>query len=227
MPGASREGHARCRQERAARLGSNAPARNLLSRASGARRREPSCGRSRLAGPRRGNTAVRPTQPAPVGAGEQRGESPTRVRGSNARRVCPRVVSGCRSRQAAPGSREACLPLAAGRVDGDLSPRRNPKGYVEGERGGERRDRGGQAATPGKSGAGRSRGRCGATELARWKASRIEPWPASVTRAGWGRSRRLSRVSSCASGEVPGEEATGMSEVRFARAEAGRERPPR
>jgi len=43
-----------------------------------------------------------PTQPASVGAGEQRGESPTRVRGSMARRVCPRVVTGCRSRRATP-----------------------------------------------------------------------------------------------------------------------------
>jgi len=33
-----------------------------------------------------------PTQPASVGAGEQRSESSTRVRGLNARRVCPRVV---------------------------------------------------------------------------------------------------------------------------------------
>jgi hypothetical protein len=57
-------------QERAVRLGSSAPARNLPSRASGARRRKPSCGRSRLAGPRRGNAVVRPTQPASVGAGE-------------------------------------------------------------------------------------------------------------------------------------------------------------
>jgi hypothetical protein len=44
---------------------------------------------------RRSSTRQRvagPTQPASVGAGEQRGDSPTRVRGSTARRVCPRVV---------------------------------------------------------------------------------------------------------------------------------------
>jgi hypothetical protein len=97
----------------------------------------------------------------------------------------------------------------------------------EGERGDERRDHGGQAVSPGKSGAGRSRGRCGATVLARWKTFRIAHQLATVTRASWRRSRRLSWVSSCASGRVPAGEATGMSEVRIARVVAGRQRPPR
>jgi hypothetical protein len=89
-----------------------------LVHASGTRRTRVVACRSWLAGPRCGNASTRPTQPASVGAGEQRGESPTRVRGSVARRVCPRVVSGCRSRQATPRPREACHPLATGRVDG-------------------------------------------------------------------------------------------------------------
>jgi len=41
-----------------------------------------------------------------------------------------------------------------------------------GRKGVENRHRGGQAAKPGNSGAGRSRGRCGAKVLVRWKASR-------------------------------------------------------
>jgi len=46
--------------------------------------------------------------------------------------------------------------------------RKGPRGW----KGVENRSRGGQAAEPGKSGAGRSRGRCGAKVLVRWKASR-------------------------------------------------------
>jgi len=47
--------------------------------------------------------------------------------------------------------------------------RKGPRG----RKGVEIRCCGGKAARPGKSGAGRSRGRCGAKVLARWKASRI------------------------------------------------------
>lgn len=74
-----------------------------------------------LAGPRCGNVSRRPTQLASVGAGEQRGESPTRVRGSVARRVCPRIVTGCRSRQAPLRLRKSTYPLATGRVNGSLA----------------------------------------------------------------------------------------------------------
>jgi hypothetical protein len=66
-----------------------------------------------------------PTQPASL-AGEQRSESPARARGSDARRVCPRVVYGCRSRQAMSRAQRSASPLATGRVDGG-SARANPK----------------------------------------------------------------------------------------------------
>jgi hypothetical protein len=84
---------------------------------------------SRFAGPRCGNASRRPTQLASVGAGEQRGESPTRVRRSAARWVCPCVVIGCRSRRATPRSREARHPLAAGRVNEDLASGRGSGWY--------------------------------------------------------------------------------------------------
>jgi hypothetical protein len=85
-------------------------------------------------------------------------------------------------------------PVGSGaRGRGPQLPAASRKGSGGGERGGDSWDHGGQAVTPGKSGAGRSRGRCGATELARWKASRIVFRPASVTRASWKRSRRPCR----------------------------------
>jgi len=51
----------------------------------------------------------RPTQPASVDAGEQRGESPTRARGSIARSGVPACRNGCRSRRTTPRPREARL----------------------------------------------------------------------------------------------------------------------
>lgn len=56
----------------------------------------------------RGNAPRWPARPAPLGAGEGLRESAARVQGSNARRVCPRVVKGCRSRQATSRLRDAC-----------------------------------------------------------------------------------------------------------------------
>jgi len=62
-------------------------------------------------------------------------------------------------------------------------PSRVRKGF-SGVKGVENRNRGGQAAEPGNSGAGRSRGRCGAKVLARWKASRIARPARTFTRSG-------------------------------------------
>jgi len=110
VPEALRGGHARTRFKSARqRLHSSASARNLaLCHESGNAVRESHRVRGRGSqAPYPATDGERPTQPASVGAGEQRSESSTRVRGSNARRVCPRVVSGCRSRQATPRLREA------------------------------------------------------------------------------------------------------------------------
>jgi len=180
-------------QERAARLCSSASARNLLRprewntarvsrRVQVAVRRPPM--RQRMGGP---------TQPASVGAGEQRGESPTRVRRSNARWVCSRVVSRLQKSASEAWVQRSVSPVGSGARGRGPNPRRFERAG-EGERGGENRGRGGQATNPGKSGAGRSRGRRGAKVLARWKASRIARRPASFTRTGWRRSRRLSSV---------------------------------
>jgi hypothetical protein len=149
---------------------------------------------SRLAGHRGGNASTGQRNrhrlvPASSGA-----KAPLACEGRTLVRVCPRVVSGCRSRQATPGSREACLPLAAGRVDGDLASGRLAR-VPGGERGGEIWNHGGQAVSPAKSRAGRPRGRCGARVLARWKASRVVHELASFTRSGQGRSRRPPAVS--------------------------------
>jgi hypothetical protein len=58
VPGTPRGGHARHRQERAARLRSSVPARDLLFRASGTRRAKAGACKSRLAGPRCGNASA-------------------------------------------------------------------------------------------------------------------------------------------------------------------------
>jgi len=56
-----------------------------------------------------------------------------------------------------------------------------------------RQPRGGQAAELEEAGAGRSRGRCGAKVVARWKAPRVVSRSASFTRAGTERPRRPTR----------------------------------
>lgn len=94
----------------------------------------------------------------------------TRVRGSTARRVCPRVEFGCRSRRAKPRSRQALSPLATGRVDGD--PAREDS--QESERVQRHREPAPRwpSCGVGKAQAGRSKGRCGAKALDRRKAPR-------------------------------------------------------
>jgi len=65
----------------------------------------------------------RPTQPASVGAGEQRSESSTRVRGSKARRVCPRVVSRLQKSASVAEAHRSAYPVAMGHVDGSRAGR--------------------------------------------------------------------------------------------------------
>lgn len=73
-------------------------------------------------GPMRANVSGTPTQPASL-AGEQRSESPARARGSDARRVCPRVVYGCRSRQAMSRAQRSAPPAGNGTRGRGLGPR--------------------------------------------------------------------------------------------------------
>jgi len=75
-----------------------------------------------------------------------------------------------------------------------------------------------------KAGAGRSKGRCGAKVLAGWKVLRGVCRYASFTRAGWLRPWRLSRGRQRASVVDHEGEATGVSEVRFARVTTGGQR---
>jgi len=86
----------------------------------------------------RGSRAVRcdanasdtPTQPASP-AGEQRSESPARARGSDARRVCPRVVYGCRSRQAMSRAQRSAPPAGNGTRGRGLGPRETQKAHAD------------------------------------------------------------------------------------------------
>jgi len=97
-----------------------------------------------------------------------------------------------------------------------------------GWKGVDRQRGGGQATTETKSEAGRSRGRCGATVLARWKTPRVTA-AAHLVHAGARRviSAAFTAAHARASGVTNVREATGASEVRFARVTAGRQRPPR
>lgn len=64
-------------------------------------------------------------------AGEQRSESPARARGSDARRVCPRVVYGCRSRQAMSRAQRSAPPAGNGTRGRGLGPRETQKAHAD------------------------------------------------------------------------------------------------
>jgi len=103
-----------------------------------------------------------PTQPASF-AGEQRSESPARARGSDARRVCPRVVYGCRSRQAM-----SRVQRSASRWQRDAWTGARPTRTQEGSRGSngiDSRCRGGKAASPGRPEPGAREGVAGRRSL--------------------------------------------------------------
>ena len=101
-----------------------------------------------LAGrPMRANASDTPTQPASP-AGEQRSESPARARGSDARRVCPRVVHGCRSRQAMSRAQRSASRWQRDAWTG-ARPTRTQKGSP-GSNDIDSRRRGGKAAAPGR-----------------------------------------------------------------------------
>jgi len=188
-------------------------------------RRAVTCG-SWLAGPLCGNASWRPTQLASVGAGEQRSESPARVRGSNARRVCPCVVQGCRSRQAKPRLREARFPVAKGRADGGLA-RADPKGCARVKRrrqpasrwqnrdAGEGRSRALERALRGK-------GSCWMEGISDRSFTRLVHADAGKTVSAALTTTHRARATVSSVGE-----ATGVSEVRSPRIATGRQGPPR
>jgi len=85
---------------------------------------------------------------AGITAGEQRSESPARARGSDARRVCPRVVYGCRSRQAMSRAQRSASRWQRDAWTG-ARPTRTQKGSP-GSNDIDSRRRGGKAAAPGR-----------------------------------------------------------------------------
>lgn len=135
---------------------------------------------------------------------------------------CARAsVLGCRSRQASPGSEEACSH-GNGTRGRRPSVRVTRKSGSARERGGERQDRGGKAANLWKSRAGHSKGCCGAKVLGRRKASRVVFQLASFHAGGFehglggfhrmgGPRERLHTV----------RVATGVSKVRFIESRVG------
>jgi hypothetical protein len=226
--GVTRRARATSSKERANQAFARAPRPVIrLVRASGARRSESR--RERIAARR--SPVWRRTGEADATwhrlvPGEQRSESPTRVRGLAARRACPYVETVAEIGERRPRPREARYPLATGHVDGGpalAGSQKDPRGC----KGVGSEQRGGQAAGLVKIGAGRPRGRCGAKILDRWKAPRIVFRFASFTRADRGGLGDLFESVRSASSTGSEQGATGVSEVRLSRAAAGRQRPQR
>ncbi len=229
VPGASREGHALHRQKSARttpllerlgpRFASSAQAERVGVKAGASG--------SRLAGPRCGNAPQRPTQP---GIGWCQASS-----GAKAPLACEdrqlegRARTSTRLQKSASDDRgrEKRVPRwqrehvdGGPALAGSQKDSRGCKGVGSGKRGG-------QATGLAKSGAGRPRGRCGAKVLDRWKAPWIVQRFASFTRADSGGLGGLHESVRSASSTGSGQEATGVSEVRFSRIATGRQRPTR
>jgi len=184
------------------------------------------CG-SWLAGPRCGNAAWRPTQPASVGAGEQRSESSARVRGRNACWVCPRVAYRLqKSASGAKAHKKRDSRWQRGRVHGELAVA-DPKGSARVKR---RRQPNVAVAKPrcrGRPEPDAREGVAGQRSLSDGRHS------GSFLRAlrSHGHSEMISATLTMTRGRASAmgmvREATGMSEVRPPRVTVGRKRPPR
>jgi len=199
--------------------------RTTSSTPSGTRRAKAVACRPWLAGPRCGNASEGPTQPAPVGAGEQRGESLTRVRGSIARRVCPRVESRLQKSASFAEAQRSTPPAGNGACGRGSGPRRSKRSSRM-----KRRRRSGSRRPSRSPERVRSRaleralrgdgpcsmedtsGHCGSAHV-----------HASARRVI---SAAFERAHARASGVPITKEATGVPEVRFSRGPAGRQRPP-
>jgi len=132
-----------------ARLRSNAPARDPSRPRKWDSPVKAGVKGSRLAGHHRGNAGrgQRNRHPlVPAGSGAK---APTRVRGSAARRVCPRVEYGCRSRRTTPRFQETRSRRQRGAWTEAHSPRTR-KGSC-GFKSVDNQHRGGQAAALGRS----------------------------------------------------------------------------
>jgi len=215
------------RQERAARLRSSAPARDLLL----PRKRNATCESRRVQ-----ITARRPTVRQRIGGGQRNWHRLVPAcSGAKAPLACEdRWLVGCARAsysvaevgEQRRGSKKRDSRWQRGAWTGtQLS--RSPQGVSGGCKGVDNRHRGGQAAEPGKARAGRSRGRCGAKVFARRKASQVVHRHArSRERVGSGLGGpHGSRERASVTGNAG--EATGMSEARSARIATGRQRPPR
>jgi len=227
VPGASRGGHARHRpRARGSPLLERFGPRSALSTLVERIVHKPVRGGSRFAGLRCGDASWDQRNrhrlvPASSGA-----KAPLACEDRTLVGCARASFSGCRSRQATPRFREACLPLAAGRVDGNLaleSPqgpwgakrRREPESRWPSCEAGELRSRALERASRGK-------GSCSMEGISDHPFSSHR----SCDRAdgGLGSSHGCARR---ASDMTAVGEATGMPEVRTARIATGRQRPPR
>jgi len=228
VPEASREGHARHRSRaRGSPLLERLDPRFAPSTQVERPVRKPVRGGSRLAGLRGGNASWDQRNrhrlvPASSGA-----KAPLACEDRTLVGCARASFSGCRSRQATPRLREACLPLATGRVDGSPTPP-----WLERNRGGAKRRRepasrwpsceAGEFLSRALERALRGKGSCQTEGISDHSSSSCR----SRDRAEGG----LGGFHGCAgraSDVTPGEEATGMPEGRTARIATGRQRPPR
>jgi len=173
VPGTPRGGHARHRQERAARLRSSVPARDLLL----PRKRNATCESRRVQ-----VTARRPTVRQRIGSGQRNWHRLVPASsGAKAPLACEdRWLVGCARAsysvaevgERRRGSKKRVSRWLRGAWTGtQLS--RSPQGVTRECKGVDNQHRGGQAAELGKARAGRSRGRCGAKVFVRQKASQV------------------------------------------------------
>lgn len=215
-------------QGRPASLLSIASARDSLSRASGARRRKPGRGGSRLAGLRRGDatgkanaTGIRRCRRA---AGRKPHSRARINRSFGCARVSKRLQKSTNDAEASRG----VTPLAREHADGGPTSGGEPQGEPSVAQSASRTGgRGSNATTPAKARAGRpnrvSRGR--GLRSMEGTSGRLPAHP--VHAGGLGTtSAALEGASGARAPGVRSGEATGVSEVRSARTRAGRRRPP-
>jgi hypothetical protein len=135
VPGASRGGHARLRQERAYSTFSRTlrPAQTASSTQVERTVRKPGCAVRGSPAPhaatrRKGQRNWHRLVPASSGAKASLASEERQLD-----RVCPRVDIGCRSRRTVPRFRETRIPMANGRVDGNQAPGETPQGVAPGD----------------------------------------------------------------------------------------------
>jgi hypothetical protein len=228
VPGASRGGYARIRQERAhsPSLDRSDPC-NCLVHASGTHRAKAGACSARLAGSPHGNVWRGQRNwhrlvPASSGA-----KASLACEGRQLDRVCPRVDIGCRSRRTTPRSRETRSRWQTGVRTGT----RLTASSARGKPGDQRRRR--PAPRWPSRGAGRGPSRAFERTLRGRGFRQMEGTPGCnlgrlvhASRFG-ATSAALEMIRERANDHGIAGEATGVSEARYARITAGRQRPPR